>query len=284
MHAAGAILAALINDQKQWITLSFKGEYRHDDPEKNMVNGRKMTNYLFQDHSQHTAELKTRLVLFDMDHTILNASTYHRQSIVSTLQKLFGIDGLPKAMTAGYPYLEVIRKYAVAGGVSDSFYSSKLAEVEKLVVENMLNCLPTDISGCVYPGTIALLNRLSNANIALGITTGTLREIAVPILQRAGLLPFFPLLAFGDQVKEREQILQKALTQVPWVYGLDPNEIQLVTIGDAITDIRAGKAFGAITIAVANGKTSLDQLADCQPDFLFPNLEDTDALFTAIIG
>lgn len=85
-------------------------------------------------------------------------------------------------------------------------------------------------------------------------------------------------------MKEREQILQKALMQAPWVYGLNPDEIQLVTVGDAVTDISAGKAFGAVTIAVANGVTSMEQLAAFQPDFLFSNLEDTPAIFAAISG
>ncbi|OJX40683.1 MAG: hypothetical protein BGO78_06780 [Chloroflexi bacterium 44-23] len=231
-----------------------------------------------------TAELKTRLVFFDMDHTILNASKYHRQSFTKSLNKLFGTNELPRTTTSGYPYLEVARRYANACGISDEFYDSKQAELTSLLVENMLNSLPDEMSDCVYPGTVALLERLRQANIALGITTGTMRDIAVPLLERTGLLPYFPLMAFGDQVREREQILQKALDQAPWVYGLNPDEVQLVTVGDAVTDITAGKAYGAVTIAVANGVTSMEQLAACKPDFLFANLEDTNAIYTAILN
>ncbi len=243
-----------------------------------------MTNRLNQDSKNQFAELKTRLVFFDMDHTLLNASKYHRQSIVNSLNKLFGITDLPRVMTSGYPYLEVVRKYATAAGISNAFYDSKQLELTTLLVENMLAILPQEMNACVYPGTLGLLEKLRQANIALGITSGTLRDIAVPLLERAGLLAYFPLMAFGDQVREREQILQKALNQAPWVYGFNPDEVQLVTVGDAITDIRAGKAFGAVTIAVANGVTSMEQLAAGEPDFLFANLEETDAIFTAIVN
>ncbi len=244
--------------------------------------GREMTNQQFNRIIYQPTNQKTRLVFFDMDHTLLNASQYHRKSFISSLNSLFGLTELPFAITSGYPYLEVVHKYAQAAGIDDAFFNSKQAELENLLVVNMLSVLPEDLSVCVNPGAIDLLTELSSANIALGLTTGTLREIGVPLLKRAGLLPFFPLLAFGDRVKEREQILQNALAQAPWVYGLSADDIQLVTVGDATTDITAGKAFGAVTIAVANGVTSIEQLAACQPDYLFENFKDTEALFSAI--
>lgn len=156
-----------------------------------------MTNRILHESLQNKTESKTRLVFFDMDHTILNASKYHRQTIANLLSKFFGVNELPRVMTSGYPYIEVIRKYAIEAGVGDDFFSSKLAEIEKYVVENMVASLPDDMGFCIYPGAIALLEKLSQANIFLGITTGTLREIAVPLLQRTGLLSFFPLQALA---------------------------------------------------------------------------------------
>lgn len=251
-------------------------------PAYSVLIGREMTNRQFNRDFYQSTNLKSRLVFFDMDHTILNASQYHRKSLTQSLHTLFGLNELPFATTSGYPYLEVVRKYAQAAGIDDAFFDANQTELENLLITNMLALLPGDLSACVYPGAIDLLSELSEANIALGLTTGTWREIAVPILKKAGLLSYFPLLAFGDQVKEREQILQKALAQAAWVYGLSADDIQLVTVGDATTDITAGKAFGAVTVAVANGVTSIEQLAACQPDYLFENLKDTAALYDAI--
>jgi len=54
-------------------------------------------------------------------------------------------------------------------------------------------------------------------------------------------------------------------------------------IGDTELDIRAGKAIGAVTLGVAAGHTTLEQLSAEQPDLLFKDLSDTDAVLRALV-
>jgi phosphoglycolate phosphatase-like HAD superfamily hydrolase len=49
-------------------------------------------------------------------------------------------------------------------------------------------------------------------------------------------------------------------------------------------DIEAGKEFSARTIAVATGLSSIEDLKSHHPDFVFPNLLDTQAILNAIIS
>jgi phosphoglycolate phosphatase-like HAD superfamily hydrolase len=53
-------------------------------------------------------------------------------------------------------------------------------------------------------------------------------------------------------------------------------------IGDTPRDIECGKAFGAITVAVATGKYTREELASHGPDFLFDDFSDPDAVLKAI--
>lgn len=253
-------------------------------PAQTTVNGRNMTINQVNNENQQTAELKTRLVFFDMDRTILDIGVYHHKNILTVLNKLFGITELPKAETSGYPYLEVIRIYANAAGIGNVFLDAKQAEMEKMLVENMLAILPEDISKFVFPGTIQLLEKLTKEKIPLGLTTGSLRGIAIPMLKRSGLLKYFPVTAFGDQVQNREQIIERGLQQAAWVYGLSRDEVQLVTIGDALADIRAGQAFGAVTISIASGLYSVETLKSNFPDYVFQNLRDTHNIFEKIVS
>jgi phosphoglycolate phosphatase-like HAD superfamily hydrolase len=242
-----------------------------------------MTLNQVNEFNQPITELKTPLVFFDMDRTILDVGVYHRKNFLFVLNKLYGITELPSAETSGYPYLEVVRIFARAAGIGDSFLDAKQMEMEELLVENMLDILPEDITKFVFPGTVEILEKLNQEKIPVGLTTGSLRSIAIPMLKRSGLLKYFPVTAFGNQVQVREQIIERGLQQAAWVYGLSRDEVQLVTIGDAPADIRAGRAFGAVTISVANGLYTVDELLSYHPDYAFPSLQDTQGIFDKIV-
>lgn len=227
-------------------------------------------------------QIKTRVVFFDMDHTILNISPYHRRNFLFVLNKLFGITELIRVPASGYPMFEVVRRYAMAAGVSESTVNAKQAEIERLLVEHMKTILPQDLHDCILPGTVEILEALHKQKIPVGLTTGTLRGVANQVLQRAGLLGYFPLTSFGDDCDHRSQIIQRGLEKATWVYGLAPEAIELVTIGDAPMDIETGKMFQARTIAVATGVYSEDELKSHQADYVFRDLTNTTAVLAAI--
>jgi len=53
---------------------------------------------------------------------------------------------------------------------------------------------------------------------------------------------------------------------------------QVVIIGDAPPDVDCARHHGCRSIAVATGRFSVDELADCAPDLAVENLADTRAL------
>ena len=57
---------------------------------------------------------------------------------------------------------------------------------------------------------------------------------------------------------------------------------RIYVIGDTPRDIECGKAFGALTVGVATGHYSREELASHAPDFLFDNLSDLDSVLAAI--
>lgn len=227
-------------------------------------------------------QIKTRVVFFDMDHTLLDVSPFHRKNFLMVLNKLFGVTELEKVVTSGVPMFEVMRRFAVAGGVSEGSVNAKQPEIERMLVENIQTILPQDLHDFILPGVVPLLEILHKNKIPVGLTTGTLRGVAGQLLSRAGLLGYFPLTSFGDDCDHRSQIIDRGLEKATWVYGLARESIKLVTVGDAPMDIEAGKAFSARTIAVTTGTYSKQDLISHNPDFIFPNLVDTQAILSAI--
>jgi len=219
-----------------------------------------------------------------MDHTLLDVSPLHRKNFLMVLNKLFGITELMKVVTSGVPMFEVMRRFAVAAGISEGSVNARQAEIERMLVENIQTILPQDLHDFVFPGVVPLLETLHKNKIPVGLTTGSLRGVASQILSRAGLLGYFPLTSFGDDCDQREQIIERGMVKATWVYGLAREAIELVTVGDAPMDIQAGKAFDARTIAVTTGLYTEQDLKLHNPDFIFPNLAETQAILNAITG
>lgn len=226
--------------------------------------------------------IKTRVVFFDMDHTLLDVSSFHRKNFLMVLNKLFGITALEKVVTSGVPMFEVMRRFAVAAGIGEGSVNARQAEIERMLVENIQTILPQDLHDFVFPGVVPLLETLHKNKIPVGLITGSLRGVASQVLSRAGLLGYFPLTSFGDDCDHRNQIVDRGMEKATWVYGLAREAIELVIVGDAPMDIESGRNFSARTIAVTTGVYSAEDLKQHSPDFIFPNLADTQAILNAI--
>jgi phosphoglycolate phosphatase-like HAD superfamily hydrolase len=67
-------------------------------------------------------------------------------------------------------------------------------------------------------------------------------------------------------------------------YKADFSPDEVIVIGDSVADVRCAAGYGALSIAVASGKTPRADLAACQPHFLVDSLQDTQAVLDAIFS
>jgi phosphoglycolate phosphatase len=102
----------------------------------------------------------------------------------------------------------------------------------------------------IYPGVLEGLQQLSELGLPMAVVTNKPYDFSVPLLQRAGLMPFISLVVGGDSCAKRkpdpEPIVHacQALTISP--------EASL-TIGDSINDALAARAAGGSVLAVPYG-------------------------------
>ena len=66
--------------------------------------------------------------------------------------------------------------------------------------------------------------------------------------------------------------------------GQDVLAADIVVIGDTPRDIACARAGGARALAVATGNFSRAELEAHHPDVVFDDLQDTDAVVTALLG
>ena len=90
--------------------------------------------------------------------------------------------------------------------------------------------------------------------------------------------------AYGDSHEVRSELVHLARGNAARRYGRDFAGPATVLVGDTPLDVAAARATGARAVAVATGGTSADKLAECGADAVLPDLTDTPAVLSAILG
>lgn len=137
----------------------------------------------------------------------------------------------------------------------------------------------------ICPGIRPLLSALQEKhNIELGLLTGNWRYSGLLKLQHFGIDGFFKIGAFADDSVQREDLVPIVMERYFKTNGIRLAKDDVFVIGDTPLDIHCARPHGVKTVAVATGVHSLETLRSENPDFLFPNFEDTDAVLPIFQG
>src|SRR5438874_5700250 len=218
---------------------------------------------------------KTRLLLFDIDGTLVNTGGAGVEALKLIVHNRFSAkDDLRDIEIAGKTdraiIRDILRKYRVEPT------EEKITSFAREYIDGLLPCLSRR-RGRVLTGVQQLLKRLKpQTHIVLALLTGNLQEGERLKLEHDGLWDFFEFGAFADDHHDRNELGAFARQRARTKHGHDFEVASIDVIGDTGHDIACGRAFGARTIAVATGGWSRARLQECGPDFLFDDLADTD--------
>ncbi len=226
-----------------------------------------------------------KLLLFDIDGTLLISRGIPRQAFIKTLKNSFPhISDKTSVKFSGMTDPQIIKQILQANGDSTSLSHDLLQKIfNEFAIElarNLTHRNPPD----VLEGVVELLEIVQTIpNCYLGLVTGNIMSGARIKLVTSGLYRYFPLGAFGSDHENRNLLPPLAVKRAQQYYGkfFDKNDIWI--IGDSIHDVRCARANELNTIALATGFTPESALLNEKPDFLLPNLKDT-AQFLSIIG
>lgn len=226
-----------------------------------------------------------RLILFDIDGTLIRSNGAGRAALVFALEEIFGTAGpIDKYQMAGKTDPLIVTELLQAEGIG-------LEEIESgldLVYERMAERGQTIFSEfAIEPcrGVTALLDALQREEQAiLGLVTGNNCLTAPLKLLAAGISPsLFAVAAYGSDAKDRNQLTQLALERASEHQGQAIRGKDAVVVGDTPADIRSARAAGAMAVAVATGIHSAATLAEYNPDALLQDLSDTDASLEVVL-
>jgi phosphoglycolate phosphatase-like HAD superfamily hydrolase len=159
----------------------------------------------------------------------------------------------------------------VADGAS---HRTRLIE---LYLEYLAEELLKDVPGRrILPGVVSLLDALqADRNVILALLTGNLRSGAQLKLEAFGLWHYFVTGAFGDDADDRNGLVPVAAARVKGLGHPDIPAERIVVVGDTPHDVACARSAGARSMAVATGRSGMDELAAAGADAVLPDLGDT---------
>jgi phosphoglycolate phosphatase len=226
-----------------------------------------------------------RLVLFDIDGTILTDRGASRSAFADALENVFGYDGdLSRYDFSGRTDPQIAHMVLRDAGHDVQEIEEALPRLWELYLAGLARNATSDRVE-VMAGIRDLLVALeAHSEAVLALLTGNIEPGARLKLGGAGLNDYFPFGAFGSDSADRTQLPPIAIDRASLHCGREFRGSDVVIIGDSIYDVRCGVPYQATTIAVASGKTPAALLRAENPDFFFEDARDFDAVMRAILG
>jgi phosphoglycolate phosphatase len=226
-------------------------------------------------------EMPQRLLLFDIDGTLIHSGGAGVEALKSAFKERFGMDedleGIEIAgMTDSGIAISILNKHHIAA----------THENVSAFLDSYVHFLSLELprrKGKLLPGVLQLLETLQGRpHVALGLLTGNISRGARLKLEHYGVWHFFEFGAFADDHLDRNQLGRVARARAEEKHGSEFAASQIDVIGDTPRDIACGKALGARTIAVATGRWSREELAKFQPDFLIDDLSNVQTIIDTL--
>lgn len=228
-----------------------------------------------------------KLVLFDIDGTILRSAGAGRRAITTALAELIGDAGVfARIRFDGKTDPQIVAELLEAAGHRAPHSEARVQAVCARYVELLEGELASASGMGLMPGFPAILDRLeATAGVVLGLLTGNLERGAALKLSAVGVDPSrFRVGAFGSDSGHRPDLPAIAASRAAAVFGRVPAGAEVVIIGDTPADVACGSGIGARSVAVATGSYGVEELQACGADVVFRDLADTDVALAAILA
>ncbi len=216
---------------------------------------------------------KPVVVLFDVDETLVHTGGSGARSWRAAFEKLYDIPAdIGEHSSAGETDPQVARATftAVMG------HEPSDVELDQLYVQYLLHLADDILVSEGYrmlPGADQCLADLGAAGVLLGLVSGAMEGAARTKLIPANLNRFFIFGAYGSDSPDRAELTGIAIEKATRLHArLTP--AQVFVVGDTPHDVVATRVAGAVSVGVASGRYSVDELIEAGADHVLGTLAE----------
>lgn len=223
-----------------------------------------------------------KLVLFDIDKTLIKSSKRHRAAFSIAFKEVYGVDtSVDIIQPSGMTDQQIIFDVLKLKGLDEEKIKSKL----DLCMEKTAEAFNKTISNdeiIILPGVKKLLEKLKDNDVLMGLVTGNLEAIARGKMKKLNIDHYFKIGGFGDENISRTELvkiaIKKAQSNFDFIFS---NNVYL--FGDAPQDMKAAKEAGIKAIGVTTGIYTKKQLENAVADKVINDLIDTEMILNDIL-
>jgi len=226
----------------------------------------------------------TRLVLWDVDHTLIVAWDFHKKLYRDAFTQMTARPPDRMVDMSGRPDRASTTDMLQANGVEPTEdqlkrFSACLAWAMDHNRDHLRH------AGRQAAGAERVLQVLAGRpDVAQTLVTGNLRYLAEVKLETLGLDGHldYSIGGYGWDAIERWRLVEVAKERASAKYGVQFTEVNTVVLGDTPKDVDAALRGGAAMIAVATGLTDVAGLQAAGAHLVLPDLEDVERVVGAI--
>ena len=199
-------------------------------------------------NSNLKAKLKIKLIMFDLDGTLVHTAPEIATAINLMLADL-GLQTLPASQVQSYigEGAEVLLKRCLTGQLNTEPDVALFNKAETNFFAHYANILTQSLP---HNGVIDALKALQNKGYRLACVTNKPAQFTEPLLIASGLNRFFEMVVSGDTLTKKKP---DAMQLMHICAELNVPIEQALLVGDSATDIGAAKAAGCYIVTVPYG-------------------------------
>lgn len=224
--------------------------------------------------------MEGRLVLCDIDGTLIDAKGAGLEALREAGREVFGGEGPPLNL-CGATDGGIVRDYFSHFGEEYSevrvqeFYRTYLLRLEENFSED-------SFEGVVLPGVPGFLEVLQDRGACLSLLTGNIARGAQVKVRHFGLDQFFAAGAYGDDHHDRNELGPIALARASREFGKSFEASHSIVLGDTPKDIQCAKRIGALAVCVSTGSFQRAELLEAGADLVFDDLSNHQDCLAAL--
>jgi phosphoglycolate phosphatase len=216
--------------------------------------------------------MKTKLVIFDLDGTLIDAYPAIIDSLNYTLRKL----GMPAqgrsviCRAVGKGDIHLLKPFVRSRDLKKALKIYRRHHRISLLKGSRL-----------FPGVRRLLSYLKKRGYKIAVASNRPTEFSLILIKHLKIKKYFDYILCADRISRRKphpQIINKIIKR----FSVSPEET--IYVGDMLIDIHAGKRAQVKVIAVPTGSSTIDELRKAKPDWLIKGIAHLQKLFSGVLS